>query len=56
MNKNMKMGWQVNAKFSTLIILVNNGVTIDNLISYNENIAQNLIDSISERCSASSVS
>ena len=49
------MSWQVNSKFSALIILVNNGIIVDDLIKSNKNIAQELIDSISERSSASSV-
>lgn len=50
------MSWQINAKFSALIILVSNGISVSDLIDKNKNIAHELIDSISERSSAASVS
>lgn len=50
--KCLKLNWQSNSKLNALIILLDNGISANDLICSNPNIANELIESVSERSTA----
>jgi hypothetical protein len=50
--KCMELNWQSNSKLNALIILLDNGVSSNDLIKLNPNCANEMIDAVSERSTA----
>jgi len=48
----MELNWQSNSKLNALIILLDNGVSSNDLIKLNPNCANEMIDAVSERSTA----
>jgi len=48
----MQLSWQSNSKLNALIILLDNGVSSNDLIQLNPNIANEMIDAVAERSTA----
>ncbi|CAF0722657.1 unnamed protein product [Brachionus calyciflorus] len=50
--KSFEISWQSNSKLNALILLIENGCSIQTLSKYNQNLSSELIEAITERSSA----
>ena len=52
LKKSLELSWQSNSKLNSLILLLDNAITVNQIMTLNPNIPNELIEAVTERSSA----